>query len=162
MIKVTREIDVLKLVKHPNIVRLYNVIEVEKYIGIMLGYASGGELFNHILAHCYLKEKDASKLFAQLISGVTYLHAKKIVYPDLKLENLLLDRNHNIVITDFGFANCFEDLTDDLMATSCGSPYYAAPKLVVQDGRYVGSQAMLAGYLPFNDDPSKPDGNNIN
>ncbi|POW04391.1 hypothetical protein PSTT_10419 [Puccinia striiformis] len=173
MIKVAREIDVLKLVKHPNIVRLYDVIETEKYIGIVLEYASGGELFDHILAHRYLKEKDASKLFAQLISGVTYLHAKKIVHRDLKLENLLLDRNRNIIITDFGFANRFEDRTSDLMATSCGSPCYAAPELVVQDGRYVGSQvdvwscgvilyAMLAGYLPFDDDPSNPDGDNIN
>ncbi|EFP94382.2 CAMK/CAMKL/KIN4 protein kinase [Puccinia graminis f. sp. tritici CRL 75-36-700-3] len=173
MIKVAREIDVLKLVKHPNIVRLYDVIETEKYIGIVLEYASGGELFDHILAHRYLKEKDASKLFAQLISGVTYLHAKKIVHRDLKLENLLLDRNRNIIITDFGFANRFEDRTNDLMATSCGSPCYAAPELVVQDGRYVGSQvdvwscgvilyAMLAGYLPFDDDPSNPDGDNIN
>lgn len=173
MIKVAREIDVLKLVKHPNIVRLYDVIETEKYIGIVLEYASGGELFDHILAHRYLKEKDASKLFAQLISGVTYLHAKKIVHRDLKLENLLLDRNRNIIITDFGFANRFEDRSNDLMATSCGSPCYAAPELVVQDGRYVGSQvdvwscgvilyAMLAGYLPFDDDPSNPDGDNIN
>ncbi|PLW19514.1 hypothetical protein PCANC_09161 [Puccinia coronata f. sp. avenae] len=173
MIKVAREIDVLKLVKHPNIVRLYDVIETEKYIGIVLEYASGGELFDHILAHRYLREKDASKLFAQLISGVTYLHAKKIVHRDLKLENLLLDRNRNIIITDFGFANRFEDRTNDLMATSCGSPCYAAPELVVQDGRYVGSQvdvwscgvilyAMLAGYLPFDDDPSNPDGDNIN
>ncbi|POV98655.1 hypothetical protein PSHT_13951, partial [Puccinia striiformis] len=80
-----------------------------------------------------------------LISGVTYLHAKKIVHRDLKLENLLLDRNRNIIITDFGFANCFEDRTSDLMATSCGSPCYAAPELVVQDGRYVGSQ-WLAKY----------------
>ncbi|MBW0489310.1 hypothetical protein O181_029025 [Austropuccinia psidii MF-1] len=173
MIKVAREIDVLKLVKHPNIVRLYDVIETEKYIGIVLEYASGGELFDHILAHRYLKEKDASQLFAQLISGVTYLHNKKIVHRDLKLENLLLDRNRNIIITDFGFANRFEDRSNDLMATSCGSPCYAAPELVVQDGRYVGSQvdvwscgvilyAMLAGYLPFDDDPSNPDGDNIN
>lgn len=134
---------------------------------------AGGELFDHILAHRYLKEKDASKLFAQLISGVTYLHNKKIVHRDLKLENLLLDRNRNIIITDFGFANRFEDRSNDLMATSCGSPCYAAPELVVQDGRYVGSQvdvwscgvilyAMLAGYLPFDDDPSNPDGDNIN
>lgn len=84
-----------------------------------------------------------------------------------------MDRNRNIIITDFGFANRFGDRSDDLMATSCGSPCYAAPELVVQDGKYVGTAvdvwscgvilyAMLAGYLPFDDDPANPDGDNIN
>ena len=142
-------------------------------LGVFNKWHTGGELFDHILAHRYLKERDACKLFAQLISGVAYLHAKKVVHRDLKLENLLLDRNRNIIITDFGFANRFGDRTDDLMATSCGSPCYAAPELVVQDGRYVGTAvdvwscgvilyAMLAGYLPFDDDPANPDGDNIN
>lgn len=159
--------------KHPNIVRLYDVIETDKYIGIILEYASGGELFDHILAHRYLKEKDAAKLFSQLISGVWYIHQKKIVHRDLKLENLLLDRNRNVIITDFGFANRFEHRADDLMQTSCGSPCYAAPELVISEGLYVGSAvdiwscgvilyAMLAGYLPFDDDPANPDGDNIN
>lgn len=173
MSKVEKEIRVLKDVRHPNIVRLYEVIESDRYIGIVLEYASGGELFDHILAHKYLKERDACRLFAQLISGVSYLHQKKIVHRDLKLENLLLDRNRNVIITDFGFANNFENKNDDLMATSCGSPCYAAPELVVQDGLYAGSAvdvwscgvilyAMLAGYLPFDDDPANPDGDNIN
>lgn len=133
----------------------------------------GGELFDHILASRYLKEKDAQKLFAQLISGVDYLHKKHIVHRDLKLENLLLDKHRNIIITDFGFANRFEHAADDLMSTSCGSPCYAAPELVVSEGLYVGSAvdvwscgvilyAMLSGYLPYDDDPSNPDGDNIN
>lgn len=133
----------------------------------------GGELFDHILAHRYLKERDAARLFAQLVSGVGYLHSKKVVHRDLKLENLLLDRNRNVIITDFGFANRFIDSADDLMATSCGSPCYAAPELVVQEGKYVGTAvdvwscgvilyAMLAGYLPYDDDPANPEGDNIN
>ena len=133
----------------------------------------GGELFDHILANRYLKEKDAQKLFAQLISGVDYLHKKHIVHRDLKLENLLLDKHRNIIITDFGFANRFDHEQDDLMATSCGSPCYAAPELVVSEGLYVGSAvdiwscgvilyAMLSGYLPYDDDPANPDGDNIN
>ena len=152
---------------------MYDVIETDKYIGIILEYASGGELFDHILAHRYLKEKDACKLFSQLISGVWYIHQQKIVHRDLKLENLLLDRHRNVIITDFGFANRFEHKADDLMKTSCGSPCYAAPELVISDGMYVGSAvdiwscgvilyAMLAGYLPFDDDPANPDGDNIN
>jgi protein-serine/threonine kinase len=119
-----------------------------------------------------LKEKDAQKLFAQLISGVDYLHKKHIVHRDLKLENLLLDKHRNIIITDFGFANRFDHEQEDLMQTSCGSPCYAAPELVVSEGLYVGSAvdiwscgvilyAMLSGYLPYDDDPSNPDGDNI-
>ncbi|KAF7331227.1 Non-specific serine/threonine protein kinase [Mycena sanguinolenta] len=173
MSKVEREIEVLRTLKHPNIVRLYDVIETDKYIGIIIEYASGGELFDHILAHRYLRERDASKLFSQLISGVWYIHQKKIVHRDLKLENLLLDRHRNVIITDFGFANRFEHRADDLMQTSCGSPCYAAPELVISEGLYVGSAvdiwscgvilyAMLAGYLPFDDDPANPDGDNIN
>ncbi|KAJ7079633.1 CAMK/CAMKL/Kin4 protein kinase [Mycena belliarum] len=173
MSKVEREIEVLRSLKHPNIVRLYDVIETDKYIGIIIEYASGGELFDHILAHRYLRERDASKLFSQLISGVWYIHQKKIVHRDLKLENLLLDRHRNVIITDFGFANRFEHRADDLMQTSCGSPCYAAPELVISEGLYVGSAvdiwscgvilyAMLAGYLPFDDDPANPDGDNIN
>lgn len=156
---------------------------------------AGGELFEYILARRYLKEKDAKRLFAQLISGVRYMHEKHIVHRDLKLvgslpfsesvdeftqltyfskkENLLLDRHRNVIITDFGFANQFAAAKDDLMATSCGSPCYAAPELVVSDGLYVGSAvdiwscgvilyAMLCGYLPFDDDPANPDGENIN
>ncbi|RXK38814.1 CAMK/CAMKL/KIN4 protein kinase [Tremella mesenterica] len=171
--KVEREIDVLKTLRHPNIVRMFDVIDTEKYIGIVLEFAGGGELFDHILANRYLKEKDAQKLFAQLISGVDYLHKKHIVHRDLKLENLLLDKHRNIIITDFGFANRFNHSSDDLMATSCGSPCYAAPELVVSEGLYVGSAvdiwscgvilyAMLSGYLPYDDDPNNPEGDNIN
>jgi serine/threonine protein kinase len=115
----------------------------------------GGELFDYILAHRYLKDHIACKLFAQLISGVSYLHEKGIVHRDLKLENLLLDQNKNIIITDFGFANTFNvreigqdndyllaaaenRKAGDLMQTSCGSPCYAAPELVVTDGLYAG------------------------
>ena len=167
--KIYREISILQELSHPNIVRLHEMVETEKYIGIILEYASGGELFDYILTHRYLKDPAARKLFAQLVSGVGYLHKKGIVHRDLKLENLLLDRNKNIIITDFGFANTFDprdELSDeieynlankdfvkksgleriqtngyrrgDLMQTSCGSPCYAAPELVVTDSLYTG------------------------
>ncbi|POR34485.1 Serine/threonine-protein kinase KIN4 [Tolypocladium paradoxum] len=202
--KIRREVTILRGVQHPNIVRLIDMIETDKYIGIILEYASGGELFDYILNHRYLKDQSARRLFSQLVSGVGYLHKKGIVHRDLKLENLLLDRNRNIIITDFGFANTFDpheelsdeeelNLTDrdivkrlgldkvkangmrkgDLMQTSCGSPCYAAPELVVSDSLYTGRKvdvwscgvilyAMLAGYLPFDDDPANPEGDNIN
>ncbi|MCJ1421268.1 hypothetical protein MMC32_007630 [Xylographa parallela] len=202
--KIYREIKILSQLEHSNIVRLHEMVETDKYIGIILEYASGGELFDYILTHRYLKDNAARKLFAQLVSGVGYLHKKGIVHRDLKLENLLLDRNRNIIITDFGFANTFNprdelgedieyNLTNrdyvkkmdlerlnndgfrrgDLMQTSCGSPCYAAPELVVTDSLYTGRKvdvwscgvilyAMLAGYLPFDDDPANPEGDNIN
>ncbi|KAH7156357.1 hypothetical protein EDB81DRAFT_388128 [Dactylonectria macrodidyma] len=202
--KIYREVSILRGVSHPNIVRLIDKVETDRHIGIILEYASGGELFDYILNHRYLKDHSARRLFAQLVSGVGYLHKKGIVHRDLKLENLLLDRNRNIIITDFGFANTFdpnEDLSDeeelnltdrdfvkrmgldrikpngsrkgDLMQTSCGSPCYAAPELVVSDSLYTGRKvdvwscgvilyAMLAGYLPFDDDPANPEGDNIN
>ncbi|KAM0719864.1 hypothetical protein Q7P37_003999 [Cladosporium fusiforme] len=202
--KIYREISILKELQHPNIVRLHEFVETERHMGIILEYASGGELFDYILNHRYLKDPAARRLFAQLVSGVGYLHRKGIVHRDLKLENLLLDRHKNIIITDFGFANTFnprDDLNEeqehrisdkeyvkregldlqnkegyrrgDLMQTSCGSPCYAAPELVVSDGLYTGRKvdvwscgvilyAMLAGYLPFDDDPANPEGDNIN
>ncbi|KAI5865733.1 hypothetical protein GGS23DRAFT_352761 [Durotheca rogersii] len=202
--KIYREVAILRGLSHPNIVRLHEMSETERHIGIVLEYASGGELFDYILNHRYLKDGPARRLFAQLISGVGYLHKKGIVHRDLKLENLLLDRNRNIIITDFGFANTFDandELTEDeelnlsdrdfvkrsgldktkpngmrrgdLMQTSCGSPCYAAPELVVSDSLYTGRKvdvwscgvilyAMLAGYLPFDDDPANPEGDNIN
>ncbi|ODH13713.1 CAMK/CAMKL/KIN4 protein kinase [Paracoccidioides brasiliensis] len=202
--KIYREISILKELSHPNIVRLHEMAETDRHIGIVLEYASGGELFDYILNHRYLKDNPARRLFAQLVSGVGYLHKKGIVHRDLKLENLMLDRNRNIIITDFGFANTFDpsdelgeeieyNLTNrefvrrmkldrpnakglrrgDLMQTSCGSPCYAAPELVVTDSLYTGRKvdvwscgvilyAMLAGYLPFDDDPANPEGDNIN
>lgn len=169
--KIYREISILRDLAHPNIVRLHEMVETERHIGIILEYASGGELFDYILNNRYLKDPAARRLFAQLVSGVGYLHKKGIVHRDLKLENLLLDQNKNIIITDFGFANNFDpkdDLADeivynlgnkdfvrkykldrldargmrraDLMQTSCGSPCYAAPELVVSDSLYTGKK----------------------
>ena len=167
--KIYREISILRDLSHPNIVRLHEMMETDRHIGIIMEYASGGELFDHILNNRYLKDNQARRLFAQLVSGVGYLHKKGIVHRDLKLENLLLDRNRNIIITDFGFANTFDPADElgeeieynlnnkefvkrlrldkpnahglrrsDLMQTSCGSPCYAAPELVVTDSLYTG------------------------
>lgn len=169
--KVHREINALKKLSHPNIVRLEEVLQNDKYVGIVLDYASGGELFDYIFHHKHLKDSMASRLFSQLVSGVDYMHSKLIVHRDLKLENLLLDKHKNIIITDFGFVNSFTD-GNELMKTSCGSPCYAAPELVLKNEPYEARKvdvwscgvilyAMLAGYLPFDDDPDNPEGTNI-
>ncbi|CDF91029.1 ZYBA0S09-03224g1_1 [Zygosaccharomyces bailii CLIB 213] len=170
-IKIYREINALKHLSHPNIVRLEEVLQNSKYIGIVLEYASGGEFYKYIQRKRRLKEAVACRLFAQLISGVNYMHSKGLVHRDLKLENLLLDKHENLVITDFGFVNEFVT-HNELMKTSCGSPCYAAPELVVSTKPYEARKsdvwscgvilyAMSAGYLPWDDDPRNPDGNDI-
>lgn len=171
-VKIHREINLLKLLSHPNIVNLVEVMKSGKYIGIVLEYASGGELFDYILHHKYLKENVAKKLFAQLVSGVDYMHCKGLVHRDLKLENLLLDKHKNVIISDFGFVNSYNRDKNDLMKTSCGLPCYAAPELVLTQSPYEGKKvdiwllgvilyAMLSGYLPFDDDPENEDGSDI-
>ncbi|KAK6460588.1 kinase-like domain-containing protein [Scheffersomyces coipomensis] len=171
-VKIHREINSLKLLNHPNIVNLVEVMKSGKYIGIVLEYASGGELFDYILHHKYLKENVAKKLFAQLVSGVDYMHSKGLIHRDLKLENLLLDKHKNVIISDFGFVNSYNKDKNDFMKTSCGSPCYAAPELVLTQSPYEGRKvdiwslgvilyAMLSGYLPFDDDPENEDGSDI-
>lgn len=171
-IKIHREINSLRMLCHPNIVNLVEVLKSGKYIGIVLEYASGGELFDYILQHKYLKENQAKKLFAQLVSGVDYMHSKGLIHRDLKLENLLMDKHKNIIISDFGFVNSYNRERNDLMKTSCGSPCYAAPELVLTQSPYSGRKvdiwslgvilyAMLSGYLPFDDDTENEDGADI-
>ena len=170
-VKIYREINALKHLAHPNIVTLEEVLQNSKYIGIVLHYASGGEFYKYIQKKRRLKEPAACRLFAQLISGVHYMHHKGLAHRDLKLENLLLDEHENLIITDFGFVNEFSS-RNDLMKTSCGSPCYAAPELVVTTKAYEARKAdvwscgvilyaMLAGYLPWDDDPDNPDGDDI-
>ncbi|KAJ3264019.1 hypothetical protein HDU77_009538 [Chytriomyces hyalinus] len=170
--KLMREISTLKLVRsHPFIISLIEVIETDSYIAIVMELAKGGELFEHILKSRALSEDVTRVMFAQIICAVGFIHSIGIVHRDLKLENILLDENENVLVTDFGFANKAESV-DGLLRTSCGSPCYAAPELVTSDG-YVGEIAdiwscgvilfsMIAGYLPFDDDPTNPDGDNIN
>ncbi|KAI8381725.1 related to Fatty acyl-CoA synthetase and RNA processing-associated kinase 1 [Nakaseomyces glabratus] len=169
--KIYREINALKHLSHPNIVKLEEVLQNSKYIGIVLEYAAGGEFYKFIQRKRRLKENHACRLFSQLISAVHYIHSKGLVHRDLKLENLLLDNEENLIITDFGFVNEFLR-QNGMMKTSCGSPCYAAPELVVSNRPYDARKAdtwscgiilfaMLAGYLPWDDDPKNPDGHDI-
>ncbi|CAI4053109.1 hypothetical protein SKDZ_16G1330 [Saccharomyces kudriavzevii ZP591] len=170
-VKIYREINALKHLSHPNIVKLEEVLQNSRYIGIVLEYACGGEFYKYIQKKRRLKETNACRLFSQLVSGVYYIHSKGLVHRDLKLENLLLDKNENLVITDFGFVNEFCS-RNELMKTSCGSPCYAAPELVISAEPYEARKAdiwscgvilyaMLAGYLPWDDDSNNPEGSDI-
>ncbi|KAL8971389.1 MAG: hypothetical protein Q9183_001077 [Haloplaca sp. 2 TL-2023] len=152
-----REVILLKLIQHPNVTGLYDVWENRGELYLVLEYVEGGELFKHISENGQLPEPEAVRLFRQLISGLSYLHRFNICHRDLKPENLLLDKNRNIKIADFGMAVLQPANTS--LRTSCGSPHYAAPE-VIRGAEYRGDRAdiwssgvilyaMLAGCLPF-------------
>ncbi|XP_028274889.1 MAP/microtubule affinity-regulating kinase 4 isoform X3 [Parambassis ranga] len=155
--KLFREVRIMKTLNHPNIVKLFEVIETEKTLYLIMEYASGGEVFDYLVAHGRMKEKEARAKFRQIVSAVHYCHQKNIVHRDLKAENLLLDADSNIKIADFGFSNEFT--AGSKLDTFCGSPPYAAPELF-QGKKYDGPEVdiwslgvilytLVSGSLPF-------------
>ncbi|EMD32615.1 hypothetical protein CERSUDRAFT_118650 [Gelatoporia subvermispora B] len=157
--RVQREVEYMRTLRHPHIIKLYEVISTPTDIIIVLEYA-GGELFNYIVQNGRMPEPQARRFFQQLISGIEYSHRLKIVHRDLKPENVLLDNDLNVKIADFGLSNEIKD--GDFLKTSCGSPNYAAPE-VIRGNLYTGPEidvwscgvilyVMLCGRLPFEDD----------
>jgi len=162
MEQVKREISVMKMVKHPNIVELHEVMASKSKIYFAMELVRGGELFSKI-AKGRLKEDVARHYFQQLISAVDFCHSRGVYHRDLKPENLLLDDDGNLKVTDFGLSAFAEHLRQDgLLHTTCGTPAYVAPEVIGKKG-YDGAKAdiwscgvilfvLLAGYLPFQDD----------
>ncbi|XP_033250416.1 serine/threonine-protein kinase MARK2 isoform X7 [Drosophila miranda] len=155
--KLFREVRIMKMLDHPNIVKLFQVIETEKTLYLIMEYASGGEVFDYLVLHGRMKEKEARVKFRQIVSAVQYCHQKRIIHRDLKAENLLLDSELNIKIADFGFSNEFTP--GSKLDTFCGSPPYAAPELF-QGKKYDGPEVdvwslgvilytLVSGSLPF-------------
>ncbi|PHU26313.1 CBL-interacting protein kinase 18 [Capsicum chinense] len=156
-----REISVMRLIKHPNVVQLYEVMASKSKIYFAMEYVRGGELFNKV-AKGRLKEDAARKYFQQLIAAVDFCHSRQVYHRDLKPENLLLDEGGNLKVTDFGLSALFDSKRQDgLLHTTCGTPAYVAPEVINKRG-YDGEKAdiwscgvvlfvLLAGYLPFHD-----------
>ncbi|KAI3405102.2 SNF1 [Candida oxycetoniae] len=157
--RVEREISYLRLLRHPHIIKLYDVIKSKDEIIMVIEYA-GKELFDYIVQRGKMQEDEARRFFQQIIAAVEYCHRHKIVHRDLKPENLLLDDQLNVKIADFGLSNIMTD--GNFLKTSCGSPNYAAPE-VISGKLYAGPEVdvwsagvilyvMLCGRLPFDDE----------
>lgn len=160
LMKVEREIAILKLIEHPHVLKLHDVYENNKYLYLVLEHVSGGELFDYLVKKGRLTPKEARKFFRQIISALDFCHSHSICHRDLKPENLLLDERNNIRIADFGMASL--QVGDSLLETSCGSPHYACPE-VIRGEKYDGRRAdvwscgvilfaLLVGALPFDHD----------
>eukprot|EP00929_Paragymnodinium_shiwhaense_P098576 TRINITY_DN60038_c0_g1_i1.p1 TRINITY_DN60038_c0_g1~~TRINITY_DN60038_c0_g1_i1.p1 ORF type:complete len:504 (+),score=94.67 TRINITY_DN60038_c0_g1_i1:179-1690(+) len=158
--KIRREINILQFLKHPHVIRLYELVDTPTDIFMIMEYVSGGELFDHIVHRLRLREDEARRFFQQILSGVEHCHQNMVTHRDLKPENLLLDSNLHIKIADFGLSNAMRD--GEFLKTSCGSPNYASPE-VVSGKAYVGPEvdiwscgvvlyALLCGSLPFDDE----------
>jgi len=161
--RISREIQILKILRHPNITQLYEIIEDSVNLYLIMEYSMGGELFDYIVASQKLKEVEAARIFQQLVDGIEYVHRLNIVHRDLKPENLLLDEKLNVKIVDFGLSNLYEP--GGALKTACGSPCYAAPEMIAGK-EYQGIQvdtwsagiilfALVCGYLPFDDNDTQ-------
>ncbi|XP_015121861.1 serine/threonine-protein kinase BRSK2 [Diachasma alloeum] len=160
LMKVEREIAIMKLIDHPHVLGLTDVYENKKYLYLVLEHVSGGELFDYLVKKARLTPKEARRFFRQIISALDFCHSHNICHRDLKPENLLLDEKNNIKIADFGMASL--QPAGSMLETSCGSPHYACPE-VIRGEKYDGRKAdvwscgvilyaLLVGALPFDDD----------
>ncbi|KAF6153721.1 hypothetical protein GIB67_000954 [Kingdonia uniflora] len=158
--QIKREISTMKMIKHPNVIKLYEVMASKTKIYIVLEFVKAGELFDKIVNHGRLKEDEARRYFHQLINAVDYCHSRGVYHRDLKPENLLLDSYGVLKVSDFGLSTFSQQLKGDgLLHTACGTPNYVAPEVLKNKG-YDGTTAdvwscgvilyvLMAGYLPF-------------
>ncbi|XP_018618987.2 hormonally up-regulated neu tumor-associated kinase homolog [Scleropages formosus] len=158
-----REGHIQQMVRHPNIVQLLDVLETESSYYLVMELCTGGSIMDQLLEKKRMGETEVRKYVRQLVEAVEHLHRAGVVHRDLKAENILLDENDNVKLTDFGLSNCAEMLGyTDPFSTQCGSPAYAAPELLSHK-KYgpkvdvwsigVNMYAMLTGNLPFTVEP---------
>ncbi|KAG1682193.1 Serine/threonine-protein kinase Chk2 [Nymphon striatum] len=163
--QVQNEVNVMKNLDHPCIVKIENVIDTPDYLYIILELVEGGELFDRIVSCKKLKESNAKLLFYQMVLAVQYLHSQGITHRDLKAENILLTNEEDqtlIKVTDFGLSKLINSST--VMQTFCGTPNYLAPEILISGGkgRYTNAidcwslgvilYVCLSGSPPFSND----------
>ncbi|KAL6896985.1 hypothetical protein GGI43DRAFT_101993 [Trichoderma evansii] len=159
-VAIEREVAILKLIEHPNIMKLYDIWENRSEIYLILEYIDQGDLFTFINSKGRLSEEVAVYFFRQMISAIAYCHSFNVCHRDLKPENILITADLQIKIADFGMAALHQTASHRL-ATACGSPHYAAPELL-KNRQYRGDRAdiwsmgvilyaMLSATLPFDD-----------
>ncbi|KAM7524876.1 hypothetical protein LguiA_014778 [Lonicera macranthoides] len=158
--QIKREISTMKLIRHPNVIRMYEVMASKTKIYIVLEFVTGGELFDKIASKGRLKEDEARRYFQQLVNAVDYCHSRGVFHRDLKPENLLLDATGVLKVSDFGLSALPQQVREDgLLHTTCGTPNYVAPEVINNKG-YDGAKAdlwscgvilfvLMAGFLPF-------------
>ena len=151
------EISILNVLNHSFLVKMEGISQDERYLYIVMEYVPGGELFTYLRTVQNLKSKDARFYAAQVTNMFEFLHSKNIVYRDLKPENLLIDADGNLKLTDFGFAKEIDGRT----YTLCGTPEYLAPEILLQKGHGkpvdwwclgILIYEMIVGIDPFSDD----------
>ncbi|KAK8845465.1 hypothetical protein IAR55_006178 [Kwoniella newhampshirensis] len=160
LLGIEREIVIMKLIDHPNVLNLYDVWETSSELYLIMEYVPGGELFDYLVKRGRLPVSEALHYFQQIIHAVDYCHRFNICHRDLKPENLLLDKDKNIKVADFGMAAW--EAGERMLETSCGSPHYASPEIVAGKAYHGSSSdiwscgiilfALLTGRLPFDDD----------
>ena len=157
--RVKREIHILKMMKHPNIIKLHDLVENSKQIYIVMDLCEGGELFDLVWNSKRLDEENSKRIFSQIIDAIEYLAKIRVVHRDIKPENILFDWDMNVKLVDFGLSNTWK--SGERLQTAWGSPCYASPEMI-SGKQYHGTYTdiwsagivlyfMLCGHLPFED-----------
>ncbi|KAH0701431.1 hypothetical protein KY285_015709 [Solanum tuberosum] len=157
--RIIREISAMSRLNHPNIIKLNEVMATKSKIYLVMEIASGGDLHAKLICHGRFSDSTARFYFHQLVSALHFCHQNGVTHRDIKPQNILLDQNNNLKISDFGLSALPEQLKNGLLHTACGTPGYTAPEVAYRKG-YNGEKAdswscgvilfaFLSGYLPF-------------